>query len=430
MVSVAALVRCPMRLLVPDTNVYLHGKHFETIAWDVELNGGQEVCIVVPYPVVRELDKAKYSGPTAGIRSRAEKVISRLLSLVEKVDDVPVRLRHGVALRVMTKQARLDPADDLDPDDGDDRLLADVLALQRANEDVLLCTRDGGLLLKARGRGLPHVRFPQGLWEEVDDSVARELAALKNARPKLEVALGARGQEVAPSDALLYEIVSQPLQEQLELLACRYHNDLVARHGAALVRREDSWLGRGRSHLYEDDIRQEQDRMNKQVLEYRRTLSSFCSARRERGLSVPFRLLLDNKGRKPAKGIRVFVTAKAPLALSVSGAPLKVPTGLGGRLQNSDLPIKRRESSRPQPGSGVSMPSMVGSSHVWSVPKLDHELYVELPGLELRVPQGFDRLGGTISVTYQCEELLQETKDLNFKLASMEVGPFDLIQDG
>ncbi len=52
-----------MKILVLDTNLLLHGKFITEIKWRSILSD-QEISILVPYVVLKELDRAKYSSNT------------------------------------------------------------------------------------------------------------------------------------------------------------------------------------------------------------------------------------------------------------------------------------------------------------------------------------------------------------------------------
>ena len=61
-----------MKILVLDTNLLLHGKFLTEINWNFIFEE-QKKKIVIPYIVLKELDRAKYSNNVAR-RKRAGKV--------------------------------------------------------------------------------------------------------------------------------------------------------------------------------------------------------------------------------------------------------------------------------------------------------------------------------------------------------------------
>lgn len=59
-----------MKYLLLDTNIYLHYIDFEQIDWGTII-GDKEYEIVVPYTVIKEIDKYK-DGPKSKIKVRAK----------------------------------------------------------------------------------------------------------------------------------------------------------------------------------------------------------------------------------------------------------------------------------------------------------------------------------------------------------------------
>lgn len=64
-----------MKYLLLDTNIYLHYIDFEHIDWGTII-GDKEYEIVVPYTVIKEIDKCK-DGPKSKIKVRAKAVASK-----------------------------------------------------------------------------------------------------------------------------------------------------------------------------------------------------------------------------------------------------------------------------------------------------------------------------------------------------------------
>jgi len=52
-----------MKMLVLDTNLLLHRKFITEISWESILVD-QKIIILIPYVVLKEIDKAKYSNNT------------------------------------------------------------------------------------------------------------------------------------------------------------------------------------------------------------------------------------------------------------------------------------------------------------------------------------------------------------------------------
>ena len=65
-----------MKYLLLDTNIYLHYIDFEQIDWGTII-GDKEYEIVVPYTVIKEIDKYK-DGPKSKIKSGQRRSLQNL----------------------------------------------------------------------------------------------------------------------------------------------------------------------------------------------------------------------------------------------------------------------------------------------------------------------------------------------------------------
>lgn len=145
---------------VPDTNVFIHCKWYEDIDWPGEV-GAKTVRLVVPLLVTNELDSLSYRRlPEA---TRAKKVLKSLNTL-QAADDPP-----GVAVDLpksseVTLQFLMDPDGHVRRENNDEELLerTAVLAGIVGSDRVVLVTRDFGMQLRARNRGL------RSIWMEAE----------------------------------------------------------------------------------------------------------------------------------------------------------------------------------------------------------------------------------------------------------------------
>ena len=70
-----------MKYLLLDTNIYLHYIDFEQIDWGTII-GDKEYEIVVPYTVIKEIDKYK-DGPKSKIKSGQRQLLQNLAVIFE-----------------------------------------------------------------------------------------------------------------------------------------------------------------------------------------------------------------------------------------------------------------------------------------------------------------------------------------------------------
>ena len=130
-----------MKILVPDTNLLLHGKFITEISWGTILRD-QKICILIPHMVLKELDKAKYSNNT-NRKKRARK----LISFFKKYENNE-ELQREIPLIISSKKINwsdlpLNYDDLLDESEADHHILAEIIHyfLDRL-DDVYLITGD------------------------------------------------------------------------------------------------------------------------------------------------------------------------------------------------------------------------------------------------------------------------------------------------
>jgi hypothetical protein len=145
------------KVVAADTNVYLHHEqYFDQINWKA-LAGGDQVRLLVPMAVVRELDKCK-QGPQnktvsdtnkESIRTRA-RIASRLLRELMVDPKAVATLPTGVEVELL-----LDPLDHRRLDDTDSEIIDRVLtAKQLIGRSISMVTGDGGMQFTAATSGL------------------------------------------------------------------------------------------------------------------------------------------------------------------------------------------------------------------------------------------------------------------------------------
>lgn len=181
--------------------VYLHYRHVGDLDWPALVRDASghatDVVLVVPRVTLQEIDKHKNGHTHQTIRERAQRVLRWLDAqgdVAREAGHAPVR--DGVTLAFAGRPISVDfAAAGLDPAQGDDQLVAVMLAYRAADSDadIWLVTQDSGPRATARDHGFRTLALPDALKlpPEEDPHVKenrqlkRELEAMKHARPRL-----------------------------------------------------------------------------------------------------------------------------------------------------------------------------------------------------------------------------------------------------
>lgn len=147
----------PGRVIVPDTNIYMHREqYFDEIDWPASL-GTSDARILVPIAVVRELDGLKHSAKNASVseanketlRTRARVSGRKLRQLLTDPKSV-AKLPSDVTVELL-----LDPFEHKAIPDTDAEIIDRTLAAKRLlGTDIAIVTDDGGMEFAAKIEGL------------------------------------------------------------------------------------------------------------------------------------------------------------------------------------------------------------------------------------------------------------------------------------
>lgn len=148
----------PSRLVVPDTNVYLHhDKRFDEANWQALIQPGpHNICLLVPIAVVREIDRKKTAARNVTVgdtgemqRTRARTTIRELRTLITDPSR-SATLAPGVEIELL-----LDPLEHHPLADTDAEIIERTLAAKRiTGRDISIMTGDGGMTFSAQVEGL------------------------------------------------------------------------------------------------------------------------------------------------------------------------------------------------------------------------------------------------------------------------------------
>jgi len=146
-----------------DANVFLQFEVFDQVDWPKEL-GHTAVVLVVPTAVLRALDRYKSDREHRRRQKRARQVLPLFGKYALGVPPgAPAPIRSGVELLVRDREPPI--PGDFDPDDPDDRILADALDFRwtRPGANVVVLSGEYTVRLKARSRGLEQQAVPDHL---------------------------------------------------------------------------------------------------------------------------------------------------------------------------------------------------------------------------------------------------------------------------
>ena len=154
----------PKALLIPDTNIYLHqDHHFHELNWRDIAATSDEVRVLIPMAVMREIDKAKRAPGNKtvsftnkeAIRDRARLASKRIRTSFENPESIP-ELATRVSMELL-----MDPRGHIAIEDSDSEIIDRALALQTmAGRKVAIVTSDGNMQFGAHVAGLGAILLP------------------------------------------------------------------------------------------------------------------------------------------------------------------------------------------------------------------------------------------------------------------------------
>lgn len=144
-----------MKHLVLDTNVYIHYVDFEQIKWKDIF--GEDISIVIPPKVQREIDKIKDQSTNSKIRKRAKHVSAKIADFLLDHKDGKYKIRG-------CEDPRPNQFDEdiFNPNVDDNWILLSAIRLREdENLDVIIVSADTNILVKAKQIGLAYHRMTE-----------------------------------------------------------------------------------------------------------------------------------------------------------------------------------------------------------------------------------------------------------------------------
>lgn len=144
-----------------DTNIFLQCKELRELPWS-KVTPDEEIILVVPSAVLKEIDKHKYDGNTRRA-SRARKASSRLGALVDSPNQMEMIKDASPEVKLTLSQSEtFDWArySELDRNDSDDRIVSEAILSRDQGKTTLIVTHDNGMILRAKRFRVAYFRIP------------------------------------------------------------------------------------------------------------------------------------------------------------------------------------------------------------------------------------------------------------------------------
>lgn len=176
--SSSSTIKYVAKLLI-DTNVILEGKDLKDLPWS-EIDPTGPILILLLPTLLQEVDSKKRDG-RLGLRAREfNRLVSPLASNLDVITIRDASPRVDVALAICRK-IQWDEYDELDPNEGDARLVAEALHVKNhTKEELVLLSQDINPLILSRRQGIATLHLAESWLAKMEPSPhEKELAKLK-----------------------------------------------------------------------------------------------------------------------------------------------------------------------------------------------------------------------------------------------------------
>lgn len=137
-----------------DTNIYLHCQAFDTLPLKEIVESTEEVSVLLPMQVLRELEKIKDERGDGAVNKRARTVCSKLGDILLENKESPLR----IATCEMPPASEFKPGYQMDV--ADDVILMSAIQFMSVNfGKLVVVSRDVSMLLKAKQLNLRYVKM-------------------------------------------------------------------------------------------------------------------------------------------------------------------------------------------------------------------------------------------------------------------------------
>lgn len=208
--------------IVLDSNILLHYKPFEEIAWEEEL-GSKDNTVILDAIVLEEIDKKK-DQEKGKVQKRAKLVSSRIGEILidGKSGKVPVKFLESAYATEEDKEV-------YNLSSNDNRILFDVLKSGIDAAEVVIVSNDNAMLIRAKNHGFYIHRLDdkyllkEELSKEEKDAKAAiaELERMKNRLPKPQLVFD-NGRDFLQMERLEADDLEQELRKEMAVLRARW----------------------------------------------------------------------------------------------------------------------------------------------------------------------------------------------------------------
>jgi|GEM_PF-3213664 len=298
----------PKRVVVLDTNLFLHYKRPDQLDWSgLQSNNVELVVLAV---VIRELEKAKNFGSSARLKTRAAETITWLSKLMD--EGFEVELQKGLWLRFEINEPAVDFAEqNLIRELQDDVLIGGLLSLAKTAPGPWMATADLGVKAKARQRGFK-VFAPieaDKLAEEPDPKekelldLRRENQQYRNRQPRLKVAFSTRETRLK-----VRPLISNTSSETASLDEVKRLHPLLNSSTSATNSLFHSNVMDAINGMSESRRRRYNDELEQYYEKYEKYWKRILKLRQMERCRVELPIILLNEGTAPATDIDVSLT--------------------------------------------------------------------------------------------------------------------------
>lgn len=298
-----------------DTNIFLQFKPLQEIPWEDLL--GTEYTLVVPITVINELDQQKNSD-----KSRVRKRAKSALRLIEGLDLTSTTLPLEIGSKepqgaIFSKYA-------LDPNIGDDRIIASILEFEEPLQSCVLVSDDTGIRIKAKNKQIACQRIGEEyrLPTETSDEqktitrLRKEILHLQNNKPKLTLSLDDGSTNIRHTVRDLDD--EDSLANEMKLIRGK-HNKLIYRDtNERDYRTPPLTLSQRLYTLTSTQVDKYNTDLDNYFQDYEKYLRQNYKLENKRRNSLEVKLILDNIGKAPACDITLELRFLEDISANIS----------------------------------------------------------------------------------------------------------------
>lgn len=377
-----------------DTNVLIHGKFFEQVAW-LKLLDADAVVLVLTSTVLHEVDKLKDGAEGKFSRNRAKDFVARFRKYEDLVhNEDGARVHDNVWVRVLPHEPTIRQG--FDPNVRDDRIINSILDFKASgSQRVLLISRDLMIRIKAGSNGIDKIPMPDAieLKAELDETereleaTRKELDRLRNRVPRISLRLLQGGLPV------------DHMQVRLRMPRVRTTDEIERE---VLNERQKC------AHLltlpFSSVLAPRRERLQPHLDAFRTYVEALETSVRERWRRVPIHLQLRNEGTVLSERTEIDLEVVAPFEFGPFKTGPVLPrrpnfrTGFLGLGSPITIPRFPAEANQLEP-------SVLRHKASYLLTELMHNATLNLLPFDVHVPLDWKGAGFSLSVVVRVREV-------------------------